>query len=124
MGIQMAGPWQREKGSPYYLRMRIPADLVETLRGKKVTFSVAGELAEVKLGAEITISLRTTEAASVKARYTATMEEVQDLFSRFRALKGREAAPLTPKHLEGLAGEFYRDMCALYELDPTSSGEE
>lgn len=124
MGLRMATPWQRDKASPYYLRQRVPADLAQRLRGTVVNLEVAGEPVAVKLGDDIKVSLRTKDATLARQRYTTLSASLQQLWERYRAVSGAEPTKLSPKQIEALAGQFYRDMCAIYEDDPVSGSDE
>lgn len=124
MGLRMATPWQRDKAAPYYLRQRVPSDLAQRLKGVVVSLEVAGELVAVKLGADIKVSLRTKDAKLAKERYTVLSAALQQLWGRYRAVTVAEPSQLTPKQIEALAGQFYGDMCAIYEDDPVSKSGE
>lgn len=97
MGLRMATPWKHPNSGIYWLRRRIPADLV-ALTGKR----------------EEKISLRTRDPAEAKAAYIRAAAEVEARWANLRSGTRR----ISHKEAIGIAGEFYRQLVAEHEDDP------
>jgi hypothetical protein len=61
MGLRMASPWKHPETDSYYLRERVPLDLVGKVKGRKVTILVGGHGRSVTLGETVKVSLGTKE---------------------------------------------------------------
>jgi integrase len=97
MGLRMATPWKHPNSGIYWLRRRIPADLVAII-GKK----------------EEKVSLRTRDPAAAKAAFIRAAAEVEARWANLR--KGTKR--LSHKEAVAIAGEFYRQLVATHEDDP------
>lgn len=89
-------------GKRYYLRVRVPRDLLKLAHGRTVHLPVAGVWQGVKVGSAVKLSLDTADAATAKARFG---EAYAALLATFEAM-GRAPAPLTHKQMLALAGEI------------------
>lgn len=89
----------KHKSGVYYLRRRVPADLVK-LVGKT----------------EEKVSLGTKDPAEAKARHFAAIYELEERWANLR--KGQ--LPLTGKQVQALAGDIYRAKVAEHADDPGS----
>lgn len=97
MVLAMTRPWKHPRTSVYYLRQRVPADLVTTV-GKK----------------EVKVSLGTKDPAEAKRRHLVALQKLQDQWSLARATP----EPLTQKQIFALAGEAYRDWVEQHDEQP------
>lgn len=97
MVLAMTRPWKHPRTSVYYLRQRVPADLVAAV-GKK----------------EVKVSLGTKDPAEAKRRHIAALQKLQDQWSLVRA----QPEPLTQKQILALAGEVYRDWVKRHDDNP------
>ncbi len=70
MALTMARPW-RNKHGVYSLRQRTPADLIQRLRGQKVTLPVGEAFAEATIGEMVQVSLRTHDPAQARSLHSA-----------------------------------------------------
>jgi integrase len=97
MGLRMATPWRHPSSGIYWLRRRIPSDLV-ALAGKR----------------EEKISLRTRDPAEAKAAYVQAAAEVETRWANLR----QGVQTLSHKQTVALAGEYYRMIVASGEDNP------
>ncbi|WP_345822594.1 DUF6538 domain-containing protein [Methylobacterium fujisawaense] len=95
----MPRPFKHQSGV-YYMRRRVPADLVK-LVGKT----------------EVKVSLRTKEPAEAKERHYDEIVKLDECWANLR--KGQQA--LTEVQIQALAGEIYRAKVAEHSDDPGSS---
>jgi integrase len=97
MVLAMTRPWKHPKTSVYYLRQRVPADLVATI-GKK----------------EVKVSLGTKDPTEAKLRHVTALQNIQDQWRLVRA----KPEPLTQKQIFALAGEAYREWVEQHDEQP------
>ncbi|MBU1313958.1 MAG: phage integrase N-terminal SAM-like domain-containing protein [Alphaproteobacteria bacterium] len=97
MVLAMTRPWKHPRTSVYYLRQRVPADLVATV-GKK----------------EVKVSLRTKDPTEAKLRHVTALQKIQDQWRLARA----KSEPLTQKQIFALAGEAYREWVEQHDEQP------
>nr|CAD6604024.1 integrase [Rhizobium sp. TCK] len=97
MVLAMTRPWKHPKTSVYYLRQRVPADLVGMV-GKK----------------EVKVSLGTKDPTEAKRRHVAALQKLQDQWNLARA----KPEPLTQKQIFALAGEAYRQWVEQHDEQP------
>ncbi|WP_020091128.1 DUF6538 domain-containing protein [Methylobacterium sp. 285MFTsu5.1] len=95
----MPRPWKHPKTGVYYLRRRVPAELVEAV-GKS----------------EEKVSLGTKDPTEAKARHFAEIYKLEERWANLR--KGQQ--PLTGKQVQALAGDIYRAKVAEHADDPGS----
>ncbi|MFC3169427.1 DUF6538 domain-containing protein [Paracoccus fontiphilus] len=93
----MPRPTQRKPGSPFYFRARVPADLVQRL-GKR----------------EVSYSLQTSDETEAKRRFAAELAKHQAHWEAIR--KGPQPIPL--KTIMALGGEFYRKWLTSLSEEP------
>jgi hypothetical protein len=93
--LPMPSPLKHPKTGVYWLRVRVRVRVPRDLR------------AAVGKG-EVKRSLRTKDPAEAKARFPAALDNLQREWRRLRTAP----APLTPRQIVGLAGEWYRDLDA------------
>lgn len=97
MALPMPRPWKHDKTGVYYLRRRVPADLVKRV-GKAV----------------VKISLGTKEPAEARARHFAENAALEERWTNLR--KG--SCPLSHRQVRALAGEIYKARVADHAEDP------
>ncbi|WP_162798109.1 DUF6538 domain-containing protein [Sulfitobacter sp. JL08] len=97
MALIMPTPIKDKKSGIYYLRVRVPVDLV------------------AKYGqAEVSKSLRTREPSEAKERFAAEYAVVQKRWAALRA----KPEPLPLKRIVSLAGRVYDNVMASLENEP------
>lgn len=101
MVLAMTRPWKHPKTSVYYLRQRVPADLVGVI-GKK----------------EVKVSLGTKDPSEAKLRHVIALQKLQDRWSLERA----QPESLTQKQIFALAGEAYREWVEQHDEQPGEPG--
>ncbi|WP_165456268.1 DUF6538 domain-containing protein [Paracoccus sediminis] len=97
----MPRPTQRKSGSPFYFRTRVPADLVERLGRREVSYS-----------------LGTTDEAEAKRRHAAELAKHHAHWEAIR--KGPQPIPM--RTIMALCGEFYRDWVTGLSQEPGEAG--
>lgn len=102
MGLRMATPWKHPQSGIYWLRRRVPADLV----------GLVGRREEKQ-------SLRTRDPAEAKSAYIRVAAEIEARWAGLR--QGLQI--LTHKQMIGLAGEYYRMLVASGEDNPPPLAE-
>ena len=85
----MSRPWPHPKTGVFYLRMRVPADIVG-LVGKAVE----------------KVSLRTKDPATAKRVHAEKLAMLLERWEKFR----EGARPLSPQQINEITGDFYRAM--------------
>ncbi|MHA6689562.1 DUF6538 domain-containing protein [Devosia sp. A449] len=97
MVLKMATPYRHPQSGIFWLRRRVPADLVSLL-GRR----------------EEKISLRTRDPSEAKAAYFQVSSKIEARWANLR--KG--ARRISHKEAMGIAGEFYRELVAAHEDEP------
>lgn len=97
MGLRMATPWKHPDSGIYWLRRRVPSDLV----------SVVGRREEK-------LSLRTRDPGEAKTAYLKAAAEIEGRWANLR--KGYKR--VSHKEAVAIAGEFYRELVGAHENDP------
>lgn len=101
MGLRMATPWKHPSSGIYWLRRRVPADLV----------GLVGRREEKR-------SLRTRDPAEAKSAYLKAAAELEARWSSLRQGTKR----ISHKEATAIAGEFYRRLVSDHENDPGDAG--
>lgn len=121
MVLQMARSTKRPGSLNNQFVRRVPADLVDRLKGRMLRFSLpSGELEQpdipvrAKAGVHIAFSLQTADKALTTVRHAAALAQVEALF------KAERTGPLdlSFKQVQALAGIAYRRLIADNEEDP------
>lgn len=123
MGLLMASPTKHRTTGVYYFRERVPADLVEIAKGRRIVVPVGDEQRGVTIGAEVKVSLDAREPRIAKERHKGVSTAVQEIWNRFRQELTTGPITLTHKQIEALAGGYYRDLKANYEDEPGQPGD-
>jgi hypothetical protein len=97
MGLRMATPWKHPNSGIYWLRRRVPSDLVDVV-GRR----------------EEKLSLRTRDPAEAKSAYVKAAAELEARWSSLRQGTKR----VSHKEATAIAGEFYRQLVSSHEEDP------
>lgn len=84
MVLSMPSPYRHSKTGVYWLRQRVPAELQDRARGKRVAVEVAGDTSRHQVGAELKVSLRTKSVAEAKARATQALAQFDVIWESFR----------------------------------------
>ena len=124
MVLFMARPTKRSGSSKGQFRKRVPADVLRVARGKAIAFSLpkshTGDervFVSVKIGHDITFSLRTEDPSLIKLRHGVALEQ----FERACAAHREGPRRLTHKQCVALAGVLVRDQNAIFEDDPVDA---
>ncbi len=107
MGIWMAHPWKHPDSGIYYLRERIPVDVLQRARGRSIDFPQDAGGGHVTVGprsGHVKVSLRTRERRDAIARYNAAAAHLARVWA---AMRQNKPAALTHKQATALAGELY-----------------
>ncbi|MGV1917096.1 hypothetical protein [Rhizobium sp. 22-785-1] len=115
MGLSMPTPIRI--GPNYYLRVRVPSDLKDRLKGVTVTVPVDGRPREVRIGEFVKVSLETAKAATAKVRFV----ETYDFLQRYWAMQRKPVERLTHKQLVALAGALRNAFVTAFEDEPGST---
>ena len=110
MGLRMASAWKHPATGTYYLRERVPADLVNRVKGRKVAVPVDGQPRQVILGELIKLSLGTKEPKIAKALHRDTAAAVEELWQRFRQEDATGPLRRTAQQVGRLVGQYYREI--------------
>ena len=97
MALKMATPFKRPETGVYYFRKAVPHK-IRHLVGKSEEY----------------ISLGTSDAKEARIIFPRVAAEVQERWDALIAERPR----LSKKHIQGLAGEFYRWLIAKHDKDP------
>ena len=102
MALKMASPFKRPETGVYYFRKAVPHK-IRHLVGKTEEY----------------ISLGTSDAKQARILFLRVAAEVQERWDALIADRPR----LSKKHIQGLAGEFYRWLVAKHDKDPGKAEE-
>lgn len=97
MGLRMPSPYRHKDSGIFWLRVRVPADLVQVVGTK-----------------EEKLSLRTRDPNQARAVF---IEEMNKIEARWRSLRAG-TTPLSHKDAVAIAGDFYRQLVSENEDDP------
>ena len=117
MAFRMARPWRDPKTGVLHLRQRTPRDLFERVRGQMVSLPIGDDLATVKIGVVVQVSLRTRDAVEAKARHASADAALKKLWEAQRHGPVR----LTHRQAVALAGTLYRQAVSAFESEPTAA---
>jgi hypothetical protein len=118
MILRMARPWRHRNGV-WYLRERIPQDVLPKAPGLSVRFPAETGGSVVTVGprtAIIKASLRTKDVRTAKDRHAVALAHLKSYWEAVR--KGPQ--PLTNKQVTALAGHIYQAFANACEDDPVS----
>lgn len=76
MVIAMSQPWKHPDTGVLYFRGRVPADIIDKMKGQKVTVRVGGADRTVKVAAVVKISLGTKVTAEAKLRHASVQTQL------------------------------------------------
>ena len=132
-----------------YLNVRVPTDIVDRVRGTRVTLPVDGRTVDTKITDKVSLSLRTKDRRTAHKRgklASAVLDahwdsvrlgppsvvdgnrpnnpDVPTAPSGMSASNGNGVPPLTLKQIVALAGEAYRDMVGNGREDTPPNFEE
>ena len=113
MALAMPRPIALASGV-FRLNVRLPADLVEKLRGRRISLPFDGAVHTVVATDKVAVSLRTKDASVAKTRF---VEAYAALVRHFESVRAGPR-PLTHKQAVALAGEAYRRRADGLENDP------
>jgi integrase len=112
----MPDPYIPKHTTFYWYRQRVPGDISAPARGHIASVAVNGLIRQLKIGAELKVTLDTKDPAVAKVR----ARDVQDQFDLIWASFRTDEVVLNHKQSVALAGEVYRAWKAL-EDNPVSS---
>lgn len=113
MALSMARPWQHPKTGTFYLRQRVPKDVLAHAVGQRLILPVGDQGAVLTIGRTVQVSLRTSDQATAKVRHT----EADVALKRFWASIRSGPVSLTQKESVMLAGLAYRETVRALEDD-------
>ncbi|THV17117.1 DUF6538 domain-containing protein [Rhizobium rhizophilum] len=98
----------------FYLRVRVPKDLLKIAPGRTIHLPVDGVWRPVKVGSAVKLSLETNDAAAAKTRFG---EAYAALGQAWEAMRSFPAA-LTHKQMLALAGEIRGTFVSAFDDEP------
>ncbi|WP_083743778.1 DUF6538 domain-containing protein [Methylobacterium radiotolerans] len=113
MALPMARPWLHPETGIYYLRQRVPSDLLARAKGQRLTLAIGEEAAVVTIGSMVQASLRTKDRHIAKVRHA----EADAALKRFLASVRNGLVSLTHKEIMMLAGRAYHATVRALEND-------
>ena len=126
MVLLMARPTSRSSSSFLQFRKRVPTDLLAVARGQSLVITLPAEVpgepdltVPVKVGREVTFSLRTKSPALAKQRNAIAVAQLERHFEALR--KG--PVPLSHKRIVALSGVLYREFVADWTDNPGNAEE-
>lgn len=125
MVFSMVRPTRRDGSPNAYFRRRIPADLLEKLKGRKISVRLAGasetDVSEVTaaIGHEIKFSLQTADPRLLRARHAQAQLQIDAFFEAVRT----GPKDLSAKQIQALAGEARVHLLALHDENPPQDFE-
>ncbi|SDR63796.1 Site-specific recombinase XerD [Rhizobiales bacterium GAS113] len=117
MVLSMSQPWKHPKTGVWYFRGRVPAELRDKLKGRKLSLRVGGEDRTVTLSEFAKVSLGTKDNGEAKLRHAAVQSQLQERWAA--AAKG--PVSLSHEEIMALAGVGYRDLVSEFRSDPGDS---
>jgi integrase len=113
---------QRTKAGSYFLRKRVPTDLVTKLAGTKITVPRGDESTFVTVSADgiVKLSFGTTDISEARRRHAEALAALEGHFEAVR--QGPKS--LTQKQIMALAGEAYTWFVTGMENNPNPFREE
>jgi integrase len=126
MVLLMARPTSRSSSSFLQFRKRVPTDLLAVAKGQNLVIALPAEVpgepdltVPVKVGREVTFSLRTKSPALAKQRNAIAVAQLERHFEALR--KG--PVPLSHKRIVALSGVLYREFVADWADNPGNAEE-
>ncbi len=114
MVLSVARPHRDKKTGIYYLRERVPSDLLTKARGTFISLPVGDTLARVRLGEGVKVSLRTKLEGEARRLFAVTNAALQEHWQALR----QGPRTLTHKETVALAGEVYGAFTSAIEDNP------
>jgi integrase len=113
----MAHPWKHPTSGFYYVRERIPRDVLALARGSRIVLpeSAGGGVISITAAAQhVKASLRTRDKREVVGRHASALAHLEKTWDGLR----RGTRTLTHREAVALAGEWYREVVADHEEEP------
>lgn len=117
MALVMSRPIKDKNTGIYRSKPRVPRDLVDKIRGQRLTFPVGDTLQTIRAGEFVEFSLRTKDERQAKERHSKAMAALEHLWKAQR--EGAKA--LTHKEAVALSGVIYRETVSQAEADTSLS---
>lgn len=117
MVLSMPRPTQRVGTKSFQFRQRIPHDVRDAVRGRRLAIPLGETIHTVTVSAKaemIEFSLRTSDPARAKVLQAAVVSYLERTWAEIR----RGPAKLSHKQIVALAGELYADFVKAFEDDP------
>ncbi len=114
MALAMPRPFATKSGS-FYLNVRVPNQLRDLARGRRVTLPVGDSHATVTLTEKVFVSLRTKDPETAKSRFRLAIHALDEFFEALAT----GPRPLTRTQRAALVGDIYRE--AVRDLDTDDS---
>lgn len=112
MGLAMPKPTKIK--DVYYLRVNVPADVRDRVRGTMLMLTIAGQASEVKIVDQVKASLRTKDAKEAKSRFVSALADVEAHWETVR----RGPQPLSYKQILAIAGQIRGAEIAARDDEP------
>lgn len=117
MVLRMARPVKHSTSGKFYIRQRVPRDLLGKARSRRLVLPrEAGGGTITISGSHVKASLRTAEPATARERHAAALNYLEKFWRALRAGPRR----LSHRETVALAGELYRMFAESFEDDPGS----
>ena len=94
-------------GNRWYLRIRVPRDLLEQANGTAITLPVNGEMRTVTVKEAVKLALDTSDRNAAKARFTEAHGALLAHWERLRNIAAGSSAELSHRQIHGLIGRWY-----------------
>ncbi|WP_149574976.1 DUF6538 domain-containing protein [Xanthobacter oligotrophicus] len=120
MALRMPRPVRRPDTSFLSFRARVPADIVDAVKGLTIALAFPAEAGEpehvalVRPGREVKFSLRTRNPAVAKSRHGIALAQLE---TRWNAIRSGPR-PLSHRQIIALSGEVYRLFVERFEENP------
>jgi integrase len=114
----MSGP--RLRGAVWILQDRVPQDIAQRHKGKKVMIRVGSDQREVTLGTQVKFTLDTSDKITATERHREASAQLAEAYSRLRQVDAEGPSRLSDLQCAEIAGEYFREIKADFTEDPGS----
>lgn len=117
MLVRLVRPMKRKESSYFQFTQRIPADILQKVRGQTLALPVGSALVTRRVSQKanvIKLSLRTRDPVEAKIRQAKLLAHLESVWQSYR----NGPRKLTHKENVALAGEVYRALVGVLENNP------
>ncbi|WP_281983399.1 tyrosine-type recombinase/integrase [Thalassorhabdomicrobium marinisediminis] len=115
----MARPTTRQGSRKVQFSKKVPADLREKARGKRLPLRVGNEVRTVKVGEKVSVSTRTADPIEGNRRHADLTQQVEAFFESLR----QAPKPLSIKQQFAFAGAMRAFVIEMFDEDPLRADE-